>query len=104
MTSGISRRTLLKRSVCLSLGGMLVVMAHATAATAKVCAEEKDMDGSEQRLRASLKYTEMARDPMNSCSTCAFFQTAAEGCGTCAIFNGGPVNTKGHCDSWGAKG
>ena len=103
MTSEISRRALLKRMSCVSFGGLAALAMRTARSAAQVCADTKAMDSGEQGMRASLNYTEAGSDPAKTCSACAFFRAAGEGCGTCTIFNGAPANPKGHCDSWGAK-
>jgi high potential iron-sulfur protein len=61
-------------------------------------------DAASEGLRTSLHYTAAGPDPAQTCSACAFFSKddASQACGKCTIMSG-PVNPKGHCDSWSAK-
>ena len=99
----ISRRILLRRSLQVSLGSLVAGMAGTAATADRVCADPKQMDGGQASTRKSLNYTETSPDQSKTCSICAFFQATDGGCGSCMIFNG-PANSKGHCDSWAAKG
>ena len=99
MNNFISRRTILVRLAHVSLGGVFTTIA---ANATELCADPKAMDSSQQSLRTSLHYVEHAPDQNVSCSSCGFFQSTNQTCGTCVIFSG-PVNSKGHCDSWAAK-
>lgn len=103
MGDQISRRKLLRRSAQLSLGGISVALFSPASAVDKVCADVDKMESGPASMRESLHYVEVAPDQSMNCSACGFFVAAEGGCGTCAVFNGGPVNSKGHCDSWGAK-
>jgi hypothetical protein len=62
-------------------------------------------DAASEGLRSSLHYADVAADPKQACSACAFFnaENAHPPCGNCTIMSG-PVDSKGHCDSWSAKG
>jgi len=99
----ISRRKLMDDGVRISLAGLLIGATCAATAADKVCADPATLDSGAKSMRSSLNYVDTAPDPSKACSLCAFFQASAEGCGTCQLLNG-PVNSKGHCDSWGAKG
>jgi hypothetical protein len=102
----LSRRVLLERG--LQLG---VVGAAATALAAcdqgekkEACAGPNNLTLSENSLRKASNYVEEAPDPAKNCLGCGFF-TPGEGgnpCGKCEIFLG-PVNARGHCDSWALK-
>lgn len=95
----MTRRDLLQSSLQFALAALLPAAAGtAFAADAASCADSS-MD---QGLAASLHYTEQSPDPAKPCAGCGFF-SAGGGCGSCAIFNS-KVNSKGHCDSWAAKG
>jgi hypothetical protein len=102
----LSRRSVLKRSVELPLGLLLVSAGMSTLAAAEVggiCADPSKMDAGQKSTRESLHYTEGSPDAAKTCSECGFFQPTADGCGTCMIFSG-PANSRGHCDSWAPKG
>jgi hypothetical protein len=99
----LSRRNLLQRSVELPLGIFLAFRgADAFADAGKLCADPATLDSTQKSARDSLHYSETSADPAKTCSLCSFFQAAASPCGSCMIFNG-PVNAKGHCDSWNSK-
>ncbi len=103
MRKRISRRTLLDNGARISLAGLLLGATHAALAADKSCVDPASLDGGAKSMRSSLNYVDTSPDPAKACSACAFFQTSVEGCGTCQLLNG-PVNSKGHCDSWGPKG
>jgi len=87
--------------------GMQIVSACALYpwAVMRVKAADTCTDAASEGLRTSLNYTDAASDPKQACSVCAFFSQgdAQQPCGKCMIM-GGPVNSKGHCDSWSMKG
>jgi hypothetical protein len=93
----ISRRGLLQSSLQLTLAATI---ATGTAAAADKACADSNMDAG---LATSLHYTEASPDPTKPCSGCGFFQAGSGGCGSCMIFSA-TVNSKGHCDSWSAKG
>jgi hypothetical protein len=65
------------------------------------------VDSASDSLRMSLNYKLLAAAAQDTCSVCAFFTGKNGGggssCGNCAIMSG-PVDARGHCDSWAAKG
>jgi len=69
-----------------------------------VCAGPNNLTMAENSLRKASKYVEEAPDAAKNCLGCGFFQAdpANATCGKCEIFIG-PVNARGHCDSWAAK-
>ena len=99
MATLISRRGLLRSSLQLTLAGTVVAATGIATAADQACADSK-MDAG---LAASLHYTEASPDAAKACAGCGFFQAGSGGCGSCMIFNS-TVNSKGHCDSWAAKG
>lgn len=105
----ISRRTILLRGLQIPIGGFLAFGLGACGSrdgagevAGNVCADLSAMTDGERSSRRSLNYVEASPNPGQACADCAFFH-AGGGCGTCDMFNGGPVNPKGHCDSWSAK-
>jgi High potential iron-sulfur protein len=67
------------------------------------CAGPNNLTFSENSLRQASHYVEEAPDPAKNCTNCGFFTAeAANPCGKCEIFIG-PVNARGHCDSWAEK-
>lgn len=109
MSNKISRRTILLRGIQVPIGGFLALGLSACGgndsagkAAGNVCADLDAMTDGERSSRRSLDYQEISPQPGEVCADCAFYH-AAEACGTCDMFNGGPVNPKGRCDSWSAK-
>jgi hypothetical protein len=99
MNKLISRRGMLMKMAHVSFGSVFASMA---VIASDLCADPTAMDSGQQSLRMSLHYTEQATDQTKICSACGFFRAVDPACGMCMIF-GGPVNTRGHCDSWSAK-
>jgi hypothetical protein len=96
----ITRRGLLRSGLELTLAGTMVTAAAvATAADAVTCRGA----GMDPGLAGSLNYAESSPDPKKTCSGCGFFTAGSNGCGSCSIFNS-TVNSRGHCDSWAARG
>jgi hypothetical protein len=102
----LSRRVLLERGAQIPLGGLLLLAAGSSQASAAedhgVCADLENMDAGQRSIRDSLEYTEEAPDQSQSCQHCGFFTPTEGGCGTCIIFSG-PAHGRGRCVSWSAK-
>ena len=105
----LSRRSFLLRGLELPLAGGAVLALTACGekpgeGADLVCADPKTLTTAEESVRRSLNYVESAPDRDSSCASCDFFSAASVtgGCGSCAIFGGGPVNPQGRCDSWSA--
>ncbi len=103
---GLSRRRVLGRGLQFSGLGLATWALSSCDQGPKVvaCAGPNNLTFSENSLRQASHYVEEAPDPAKNCTGCGFF-TAGEGgsnCGKCEIFLG-PVNARGHCDSWAAK-
>ena len=113
MKERLSRRELLLRGIQVSAGGVtLVALASCsrgagTGSTARVaaCYNPNVADPSQQSLRETQHYMEMSPNPATVCAGCAYghFGTPAGMCGTCDIYSGGPINARGHCDSWSKR-
>lgn len=114
MSDKISRRAVLMRGLQIPVGGALLFglggcggggERAAVAAGEGVCADPNVLSDADLGTRGSLNYTETSPDPAKVCGGCAFFHAPAAGgdCGTCDMFSGGPVNSRGHCSSWNAK-
>jgi hypothetical protein len=100
--NSISRRSLLTGSLQLTLLGTVGVIAAGCQKTpAVVCANPDSLRDAEMSLRQSLHYTELSPRSEQVCARCGFFEASAGACGTCKLLKG-PVNPKGHCDSWNA--
>lgn len=95
----LSRREVIRRVVRILPAFSLLPFAGASARAAESCG-----DPTSESLRSSLHYADSAQNPTQSCSACTFFTAgdAAQSCGKCVIMSG-PVNPKGHCDSWTAR-
>jgi hypothetical protein len=101
MVDSLSRRTLLFRTLQISVGGALASTV-ASRASAAQCVDLQAMDPGDQSTRMGLHWVAMTPNPEQPCAKCAFFTATTGGCGNCAIFNG-PTALNGHCDSWSAK-
>lgn len=105
MNSKLTRRGLLLRGLQYTGGACLLSGLTACSGDEEallVCADLSAMTSAQESVRRTLNYSEQSTDPARLCSGCEFF-TGADGnggCGSCAIFDGGPVNPGGHCDSW----
>ncbi|GAB5412890.1 MAG: hypothetical protein Cons2KO_04930 [Congregibacter sp.] len=106
MQTVLTRRRVLLGGLKLSLtGGALLGFSACgeQGEDALVCADPGDMTSAQESVRRTLRYVEMSTDPARSCSGCDFFKPSASGaCGSCEIFDGGPANPGGYCDSWSA--
>ncbi|EED33565.1 conserved hypothetical protein [gamma proteobacterium NOR5-3] len=106
MDKKLSRRTVLLRGLQLPmLGGAVAALAacESDSGDSLVCADPASMSSAQESVRRTLKYTEISSDPAKTCAACEFFHVAkdgTDGCGTCEMFSGEPVNPQGHCDSW----
>jgi hypothetical protein len=105
MDKKISRRTVLLRAVQIPIGGSILLGLSACGSdggSAMLCADPNRMTSAEESVRRTLRYTEVSPDPAKVCAGCDFFHAAPEGngCGSCEMFSGGPVNPDGYCDSW----
>lgn len=105
MYKKISRRTVLLRAVQIPVGGSILLGLSACGSdgsSAMLCADPSQMTSAEESVRRTLRYMEISPDPAKVCSGCDFFHAATEtnGCGTCEMFAGNPVNPGGFCDSW----
>jgi len=105
----LTRRSLLKRGVQISLGGALTFGLSSCGsdeekAAQTVCSDPDTMSASEASMRSSLGYTSTSTDPAQNCAGCAYFQGGAGDCGTCDLLGGGQVSAMGRCNSWGASG
>ena len=72
------------------------------AATARgECVDPDELSDAVQGMRDSLSYTDTSSEPQRACTGCTYFKPAkpTDACGHCEVL-GGPVSSKGHCDSW----
>lgn len=109
MSNKLTRRSLLKRGVQVSVGGALTLGLSACGsdgekAAQTVCSDPETMSASEASMRSSLGYTSTSSDPAQNCAGCAYFQEGAGDCGACDLLGGAQVNAMGRCNSWGASG
>lgn len=110
MSQLITRRCVMKRAVQLlsltAIGAGLGACGNSSSddANALLCADPDKLDAGAANARSGLGYVEASPNAQQACAGCVFFkQAAGESCGYCEIFNGGPVNPGGHCNSWTAK-
>lgn len=100
-----TRREVLVGGAGLALAGA-ALLGSAGCSDADPCVDVDALTTGQTSLRASFHYA--ARSPhgeVKQCSGCQFFAAQvgdANGCGTCQILQG-PVNGRGHCDSWSAR-
>jgi uncharacterized paraquat-inducible protein A len=96
----LTRRIIVRLGVQIVSTSALLPLLATRAKAADTCT-----DAASEGLRSSLHYTTAASDPAQMCSGCAFFsqEAASQPCGKCTIMSG-PVNPKGHCDSWSPRG
>ncbi|MBK7948839.1 MAG: high-potential iron-sulfur protein [Deltaproteobacteria bacterium] len=100
-----TRREVLVGGVGLALAGAGLV-GMSGCGDADPCVDADALTTGQASLRASFHYE--ARSPHGdekACSGCQFFAARTEdalGCGSCQILQG-PVNGRGHCDSWSAR-
>lgn len=100
-----TRRTLLARACQLPATTLFVFTAGYTdKKQAAACADPAQLSDSDNSLRTSLQYTDLAADPAKACLGCAYFQSSGETveCGKCVILSG-TVAATGRCMSWTAK-
>lgn len=105
MDKKISRRTVLLRALQIPVGSSILLGLSACGSdgdSAMLCADPNRMTSAEESVRRTLRYTEVSPDPGKVCAGCDFFHAASEanGCGSCEMFAGAPVNPSGYCDSW----
>jgi hypothetical protein len=95
----LPRRVLLHRVLQFAAALAIVPRVVGTARAADSC-----VDPSSESLRASLHYASVSPKADETCSGCGFFsrEGSKPACGSCQIMSG-PVDEKGHCDSWAAK-
>lgn len=95
----LPRRVLLRRVLQFTGALAIVPRVFGTAAAAESCT-----DPASESLRTSLHYASVSPRAGETCSGCGFFTPDAgkTACGNCQIMSG-PVDEKGHCDSWAAK-
>ncbi len=73
-------------------------------ADSTACYNPEMLPASQKSMRKALGFTEVSADPAKSCSGCAFFTGATNGCGKCQLLSGGPVSATSLCRSWAKKG
>ena len=100
-----TRREILVGGAGLALAGA-GLFGTSGCAESDPCVDAASLSTGQASLRASFHYA--ARSPhgeAKACAGCQFFAAEAgdaNGCGTCQILQG-PVNGRGHCDSWSAR-
>jgi len=95
----LPRRAALRRALQIAA---TIVLTPAIAPRAR--AADSCVDPASESLRSSLHYASAAPTPNQTCSVCSFFTRDEHkpACGQCVIMSG-PVDEKGHCDSWSAR-
>jgi len=99
----ITRRHLLKKS--LALGAAAALVACESKPKELHCTNTSSLTDEEVKARQTLEYADKSPDPQKMCDNCQQFilPPSGKGCGTCKVVKG-PINPKGHCKSWLAKG
>ena len=100
----MNRRKLMRVGVGLPVSlGVITAVAACSRDPVRSCEEAGELSAAEASLRKSMNYQEQSPAAGKTCSGCAFFSAdTSSGCGSCQLFDGGPVNPGGHCDSWSA--
>jgi hypothetical protein len=102
-----TRRDLLQKSA--ALGALALGIGGNVACDHKPkephCTDESGLTPDEVTARHTLEYVEKTPDLQKYCDNCQQFVAppAGKACGTCKVVKG-PINPKGHCKSWLAKG
>jgi len=105
----MNRRVLVRAGLGIPLSlGVLIPLSGCDKQQSMVCADPDKLNTAEASLRKSMNYLERSPESERTCSGCAFYTGTADAsgnagvCGSCRLFDGGPVNAGGHCDSWSA--
>jgi High potential iron-sulfur protein len=94
----LTRRRLMHQALQVSAALIAVPKLLRTAHAADSCVEP-----ASEGLRTSLHYAAVSPKPDEPCAACGFFSANNKpSCGQCVIMSG-PVDEKGHCDSWAPK-
>jgi hypothetical protein len=95
----LPRRDLLQRALKMTAAALLLPRIVDLARAADSC-----IDPASESLRSSLHYASATPKAAEPCSACGFYSANAgkPACGNCQIMSG-PVDEKGHCDSWAAR-
>lgn len=104
MTNKISRRTVIRRGIQISVGGASLLALNACGGSNDgqfSCVDPEEMSEGEKSMRVSLNYSDTSPNAEESCKGCAFFAAgeASGGCGACELL-GGQVSADGRCNSW----
>lgn len=95
----LPRRIILRRALQITMA-----MAVAPHLVRQARAADSCVDPASESLRNSLHYASATPNAAQPCSGCSFFthDESKRACGNCMIMSG-PVDEKGHCDSWAAR-
>jgi hypothetical protein len=95
----LPRRVILRRAVQITTAFVVAPHLIRSARAADSC-----VDPASESLRSSLHYSSATPNASQPCNACGFFtgDQSKPACGNCMIM-GGPVDNKGHCDSWAAR-
>jgi len=90
-----------ERRTFLALAGSvpLLLMGNTPPQT-NACYDPSALPLSQRSRRRSLGYLDVSSDPAKRCAGCSFFKNSAQGCGTCQMLSGGPVNAGAVCNSF----
>ena len=104
--SKMTRRTYLQTiAVGFAAAGLGGLSACKSGAAELVCTDTAGLSEMDATLRKSLAYADKSVLADKNCENCVQFipAGAANSCGTCKLVKG-PVNPKGYCSGWAAKG
>ncbi len=87
----------------LALAGIAPFALLTAAQAPDHCYDPKTLTLIQKNQRRSLGYIEKSDDAQKHCGTCSFFLAHTEGCGTCQLMSGGPVDLLGVCSSFARK-
>jgi hypothetical protein len=101
----LARRTLLRSTVHLAVLSSVPVLLQGCKEAEFTCDDISGLSKEDAQLRATLEYRDRSPyDEAKNCSKCAFFVAGGKDqCGQCTVVKG-PIDPRGYCNSWAAKG
>ena len=101
----LSRRQILERGIRLALVGSTPILLNACSKPELHCEDVSALSEDDRALRSQLEYRDLSPyAETKSCSKCAFYKAGKKNeCGKCTLVKG-PINPRGYCNSWSAKG
>lgn len=87
----------------LAMAPLAALGAAGVRAAESACYNPSALPLSMRNRRRSIGFVEVSTDPAKHCGVCAFFKPSAGTCGTCDMLSGGPVTSRGYCNSFARK-